>query len=184
MSHAQPVCTPQDQALPAALRDPGDRRLQRQRPAQCHHHPHHLRARRNHGWNATLFVQAGTALFILPYFLFSAIAGQFADKFDKAFIARRIKLAEIGRHGFRRRGAVARQPIPRPHRAVLRRHALAAFFGPVKYGILPQYLKKDEVVGGNALIEMGTFVTILLGTMFGGFLVIDTGGRQILVGRR
>jgi hypothetical protein len=59
---------------------------------------------------------------------------------------------------------------------------LAAFFGPIKYGILPQYLKKEEVIGGNAMIEMGTFVTILLGTMFGGFLVIDTEGRQILSG--
>jgi acyl-[acyl-carrier-protein]-phospholipid O-acyltransferase/long-chain-fatty-acid--[acyl-carrier-protein] ligase len=58
--------------------------------------------------------------------------------------------------------------------------SLAAFFGPVKYGILPQYLKKEEVIAGNAMIEMGTFVTILLGTMFGGFLVIDPEGRQIL----
>ena len=54
---------------------------------------------------------------------------------------------------------------------------LAAFFGPVKYGILPQYLKREEVIAGNAMIEMGTFVTILLGTMFGGFLVIDTEGQ-------
>ena len=50
----------------------------------------------NQGWNATLFVQAGTALFILPYFLFSAIAGRLADKFDKALIAKRVKLVEIG----------------------------------------------------------------------------------------
>lgn len=128
---------------------------------------------------ATLFVQVGTALFILPYFLFSAIAGQFADKYDKAFIAQRVKLVEIGAMIF---GAGALW-LGSPYLDLLVLFfagSLASFFGPVKYGILPQYLKKEEVIGGNAMIEMGTFVTILLGTMFGGFLVIDTGGRQIL----
>lgn len=133
----------------------------------------------NHGWNATLFVQAGTALFILPYFLFSAIAGQFADKYDKAFIAQRVKLFEIGAMIF---GAGALW-LDNPYldlMVLFFAGSLASFFGPVKYGILPQYLKREEVIGGNAMIEMGTFVTILLGTMFGGFLVIHTGGRQIL----
>ena len=135
----------------------------------------------NHGWNATLFVQAGTALFILPYFLFSAIAGQFADKFDKAFIAQRVKLAEIGAMIF---GAGALW-LDNPYldlMVLFFAGSLAAFFGPIKYGILPQYLKREEVIAGNAMIEMGTFVTILLGTMFGGFLVLETGGRQILSG--
>ena len=58
--------------------------------------------------------------------------------------------------------------------------ALAAFFSPVKYGVLPQYLKRDELIAGNALIEMGTFVTILLGTMFGGFLVLDLQRKIVL----
>jgi acyl-[acyl-carrier-protein]-phospholipid O-acyltransferase / long-chain-fatty-acid--[acyl-carrier-protein] ligase len=135
----------------------------------------------NHGWNATLFVQAGTALFILPYFLFSAIAGQFADKFDKAFIAQRVKLVEIAAMVF---GAGALW-LDNPYldlMVLFFAGSLAAFFGPIKYGILPQYLKRDEVIAGNALIEMGTFVTILLGTMFGGFLVLETGGRQVLSG--
>ena len=56
----------------------------------------------------------------------------------------------------------------------------AAFFGPIKYGVLPQYLKRDELIAGNALIELGTFVTILLGTMFGGFLVLEDWGRPLL----
>ncbi len=135
----------------------------------------------NHGWNATLFVQAGTALFILPYFLFSAIAGQFADKFDKAFIAQRVKLVEIAAMVF---GAGALW-LDNPYldlMVLFFAGSLAAFFGPVKYGILPQYLNRDEVIAGNAMIEMGTFVTILLGTMFGGFLVLETGGRKILSG--
>ncbi len=138
----------------------------------------------NQGWNATLFVQAGTALFILPYFLFSAIAGQLADKYDKAVLARRIKLIEIAAMAF---GAASLWlDNPYLHLTVLFfAGTLAAFFGPIKYGVLPQYLKREELIGGNALIEVGTFVTILLGTMFGGFLVLDfplveSGGKLIL----
>ncbi|HUR42966.1 MAG TPA: acyl-[ACP]--phospholipid O-acyltransferase [Aestuariivirga sp.] len=133
----------------------------------------------NQGWNATLFVQAGTALFILPYFLFSAIAGQLADKYDKAVLARRIKLSEIAAMAF---GAVSLWlDNPYLHLTVLFfAGTLAAFFGPIKYGVLPQYLRRDELIAGNALIEMGTFVTILLGTMFGGFLVLTWWGRPVL----
>ncbi len=135
----------------------------------------------NRGWNATLFVQAGTALFILPYFLFSAIAGQLADKFDKAVLARRIKLVEMAAMAF---GAVSLWlDNPYLHLTVLFfAGTLAAFFGPIKYGILPQYLRREELIGGNALIEMGTFVAILLGTMFGGFLVLEPWGRPVLSG--
>jgi acyl-[acyl-carrier-protein]-phospholipid O-acyltransferase/long-chain-fatty-acid--[acyl-carrier-protein] ligase len=133
----------------------------------------------NKGWNATVFVQAATALFILPYFLFSAIAGQLADKYDKAVLARRIKLIEIGAMGF---GATSLWlDNPYFHLAVLFfAGTLAAFFGPIKYGVLPQYLKREELIGGNALIELGTFVTILLGTMLGGFLVLESWGRPVL----
>jgi acyl-[acyl-carrier-protein]-phospholipid O-acyltransferase / long-chain-fatty-acid--[acyl-carrier-protein] ligase len=131
------------------------------------------------GWNATLFVQAGTALFILPYFLFSAISGQLADKFDKSVMARNIKLAEIGAMIF---GGIALwTDNPYFDLAVLFfAGTLSTFFAPIKYGIIPQYLKQEEVIGGNAMIEMGTFVTILLGTMFGGFLVINHTGREVL----
>jgi acyl-[acyl-carrier-protein]-phospholipid O-acyltransferase / long-chain-fatty-acid--[acyl-carrier-protein] ligase len=131
------------------------------------------------GWTAAHFVSAGTALFILPYFLFSAIAGQLADKFDKAVLARRIKLLEVFAMIF---GAIALwSDNPFYDLAVLFfAGCLSAFFGPIKYGILPQYLKQHEVIGGNALIEMGTFVTILAGTLFGGLLVIHPSGRTVL----
>jgi len=131
------------------------------------------------GWNATTFVQAATALFVLPYFLFSAIAGQLADKYDKALIARRVKLLELAVMTF---GAGALW-LDNPYLflvVLFLAGTLAAFFGPLKYGILPQYLGKDELIAGNALLEMGTFVTILLGTMFGGFLVQEAAGRAIL----
>ena len=131
------------------------------------------------GWDATLFVQAGTALFMLPYFLFSAIAGQLADKHDKAVLARRIKLAEVGVMAL---GALSLWfENPFLQLAVLfGAGALAAFFGPIKYGVLPQYLPRQDLIAGNALIEMGTFVTILLGTMFGGFLVLADTSRTVL----
>lgn len=131
------------------------------------------------GWDAALFALAGTAIFILPYFLFSAIAGQIADKFDKAIIARRIKVMEAAAMAF---GAHALWADNQYYDLAVLFFAgtLSAFFGPLKYGVLPQYLKPREVVGGNALIEMGTFVTILLGTMWGGFLVLQEGSRALL----
>jgi acyl-[acyl-carrier-protein]-phospholipid O-acyltransferase/long-chain-fatty-acid--[acyl-carrier-protein] ligase len=140
-----------------------------------------------HGWDATLFVQAGLALFMLPYFLFSAIAGQLADKHDKAMLSRWIKLFELGVMVV---GAWSLwQENPFLHLAVLfLAGTTAAFFGPIKYGILPQYLRRDELIAGNALLELGTFVTILMGTMFGGVLVLGGPtalgghGREILMG--
>ena len=94
-----------------------------------------------HGWNATLFVQAGTALFMLPYFMFSAIAGQLADKFDKAMLARRIKLFDLAAMVFGALSLWLENPFM--HLMVLfLAGTTAAFFGPIKYGILPQYLKR------------------------------------------
>jgi acyl-[acyl-carrier-protein]-phospholipid O-acyltransferase / long-chain-fatty-acid--[acyl-carrier-protein] ligase len=133
------------------------------------------------GLNDAIYVLAGTALFILPYFLFSAIAGQLADKYDKALLARRIKVMEFFAMIF---GAVAlwSDNVHFDLAVLFFAGCLSAFFGPIKYGILPQYLKPHEVIAGNALIEMGTFVTILLGTMFGGLLVMDPTGRLVLCG--
>jgi acyl-[acyl-carrier-protein]-phospholipid O-acyltransferase/long-chain-fatty-acid--[acyl-carrier-protein] ligase len=131
------------------------------------------------GWNATIFVQAGTALFMLPYFLFSAIAGQLADKYDKAVLARRIKIFDLAAMVFGALSLWLENPFM--HLVVLfLAGTTSAFFGPIKYGILPQYLRREDLIGGNALIELGTFVTILLGTMFGGFLVLQDWGRPLL----
>ncbi len=133
------------------------------------------------GFDATLFVQAGLALFMLPYFLFSAIAGQLADKYDKAVLARWIKVFDLAAMVF---GALSLWlENPYMHLTVLfLAGTTAAFFGPIKYGVLPQYLKREELIAGNALIELGTFVTILLGTLFGGFLVLQDWGRPLLAG--
>ncbi len=123
-----------------------------------------------------LMVNLAAALFILPFFLFSALAGQLADKYEKAVLIRRIKAAEI----FIMAGAAGAFIC---HRTGLllgllfAMGAQSAFFGPVKYSLLPQHLKRTEIVGGNGLVEMGTFVAILLGTMAGGTLVAAPSGR-------
>lgn len=131
------------------------------------------------GFDAALFVQAGLALFMLPYFLFSAIAGQLADKYDKARVARWVKLFDLAAMVFG--GLSLYLENPYMHLMVLfLAGTTAAFFGPIKYGVLPQYLKREQLIAGNALIELGTFVTILLGTLYGGFLVLQGLGRDIL----
>ena len=108
-------------------------------------------------------------LFILPFFLFSATAGQLADKYDKALLSRLTKLLEIVVM------AVATAGFYLHSLAVLLAALFlmglqSALFGPVKYAILPQHLSEQELVGGNALIESGTFVSILVGTLAGGLL--------------
>jgi len=110
-------------------------------------------------------------LFILPFVLFSATSGQLADKFEKGRMARNVKLLEIG---IMLIAAVGWQT----HNLWLLIAAVAGMgihstlFGPVKYAYLPQHLKTDELVGGNGLIEMGTFVGILLGEILGAMLVV------------
>ncbi|WP_193164929.1 MFS transporter [Microbulbifer hainanensis] len=125
--------------------------------------------------NALINMAAG--LFILPFFLFSATAGQLADKYDKSRLIRLIKLAEIGIGVF----AVAALVSGNNALCLAVLFLLgvqSAFFGPVKYAILPQHLKKSELVGGNALVEMGTFVAILGGTIVGGLLAAKTGAGE------
>ncbi len=117
-----------------------------------------------------LFINLAAGLFILPFFLFSSIAGQLADKYEKSLIIRRIKLVEIAIM------AVAASFIISQNYSVLLlllflMGTQSAFFGPVKYALIPQHLKEDELIGGNALVEMGTFVAILAGTLGAGLLV-------------
>ncbi|MDH4134243.1 MAG: MFS transporter, partial [Gammaproteobacteria bacterium] len=120
--------------------------------------------------SANTLVNLAAGLFILPYFLFSATAGQLADKYEKSALIRRIKAAEIA---IMLGAAVALyfHHLPSMLALLFLLGVQATFFGPVKYGILPQHLKETEIVGGNALVETGTFVAILLGTMLGGILM-------------
>ena len=116
-----------------------------------------------------ILANLAAGIFILPFFVFSASAGQFADKFDKARIARLVKILEILIIVIAGAGFAA-------HSLFLLLAALcllgchSTLFGPVKYAILPEHLHAGELIGGNALIEAGTFVAILVGTLFGGLL--------------
>ena len=114
-------------------------------------------------------VNAAAGLFILPFFMFSPIAGRIADKYDKGAIMRAVKVAEIlimvlGCAGF----FLKSNEVLFTALFLMGTHS--TFFGPVKYSILPQHLGEKELMAGNALVEMGTFLSILLGTLLGGTL--------------
>lgn len=125
--------------------------------------------------NLGVLANLAAGLFILPFFLFSATAGQLADKYDKAMLARKTKQLEILIITLAGVGFVLHS-LPTLLTALFLLGLQAALFGPVKYAILPQHLESHELVGGNALVEAGTFVAILLGTLLGGLLAGLKGG--------
>ncbi len=132
--------------------------------------------------NTDTMVNLSAGLFILPYFLFSAFAGQLADKMEKSRYIRFIKLAEIV---FMCIGAIAflTGNLYLLLFILFCMGAQSSFFGPVKYGILPQHLSKQELVNGNGLVEMGTFLAILLGTIAGGLMIgFDNGTLWVSIG--
>ncbi|MFZ4761338.1 MAG: acyl-[ACP]--phospholipid O-acyltransferase [Alphaproteobacteria bacterium] len=118
-------------------------------------------------------VAIASAVFILPFFLFSAFAGQLADKLDRALISRSVKLVEI---------AIMLLAIPAIFSGYLPLMLLvlfllgvhSTFFGPVKYALLPQHLSPSELLPANAAMEAGMFLAILLGTIFGGLLILHS----------
>lgn len=115
------------------------------------------------------FNALSTGLFILPFFLLSALSGQLADTSDKARIIRFVKGAEIGIMGVGATGLLI-QSIPVMLVAVLAMGVHSTFFGPIKYAILPQHLGEDEVLGGTGLVEAGTYLAILAGTVVAGWI--------------
>lgn len=117
-----------------------------------------------------ILVNLCAGLFILPFFLFSATAGQIADKYEKGRLIRFTKLLEIVIMGLAAL-AFALSSLPLMLLCLFLMGAQSALFGPVKYAILPQQLHPDELVGGNALVEAATFVAILIGTLGGGVLI-------------
>lgn len=117
-----------------------------------------------------LLTNLAGGLFILPYVLFSGFAGQIADRLDKALVLKATKAAEILVMGLAGVG-FALQSIELLLAVLFLMGAQSTFFAPAKYGLLPQVLEERELIGGNALVEMGTFVAILLGTLAAGLLV-------------
>ncbi len=122
------------------------------------------------GGDRNLLVNLCALLFILPFFLFSALGGQFGEKFNKDALMRALKLAEIVIMAVGAAGFVFGS-LPLLFLALFAMGTHSALFGPVKYSILPQHLREDELVGGNALVEMGTFLAILCGTIGAGVLM-------------
>jgi len=122
-----------------------------------------------HAGPALVALAAG--LFIFPYALFSATAGELSDAKDKARLIRILKLAELGLMSLAALGFVLGS-LPILLLVLIGLGVQAAFFGPLKYGILPDHLGTEELLSGNALIEATTFVAILAGTIAGGWLVL------------
>ncbi len=119
--------------------------------------------------SSNLFINLAAGLFILPFFLFSATAGVLADKYEKSWFIRKVKLAEIGIMCLGAIGFITESYLILLLLLFLM-GTQSAFFGPVKYALLPQQLKQEELVPGNALVETGTFLAILLGTLGAGVI--------------
>ncbi|MBL8332726.1 MAG: MFS transporter [Rubrivivax sp.] len=120
------------------------------------------------------------ALFILPFVLFSATSGQLADKYDKAILIRFVKSLEIAIMALAGWGFVM-QHVPALLLCVFLMGLHSTLFGPVKFAYLPQHLSERELTGGNGMVEMGTFVSILLGNVVGGLLIAipEMGARYV-----
>ncbi|WP_040262418.1 MFS transporter [Pseudomonas massiliensis] len=121
----------------------------------------------------TFWINLCALLFILPFFLFSALAGQLGERFDKHRLIRAVKLAEILIMGVAAAGFLTSH-LPVLLVALFAMGTHSAVFGPVKYSILPQALQRQELLGGNGLVEMGTFLAILGGTIGAGMLMAET----------
>jgi acyl-[acyl-carrier-protein]-phospholipid O-acyltransferase/long-chain-fatty-acid--[acyl-carrier-protein] ligase len=124
--------------------------------------------------DAEALVTLASAIFIAPYFLLSALGGELADRHDKARVAQVIKFVEIFVAGLALIG-FARQSILLLFVALGGFGVLSSLFGPIKYGILPDHLKREQLPAGNALVEGATFIAILTGTIVGGLAARDGG---------
>jgi len=131
------------------------------------------------GIPASQMVALAGGVFILPFFLFSATAGQLADKMEKSRLVRWIKLAEIGIMLLAAIGFLS-EHFEFLLLVLFLMGLHSTFFGPIKYSILPQHLSEAELVEGNALVEAGTFLAILLGTIAGGVLVSTPNGAGVV----
>jgi MFS family permease len=128
----------------------------------------------------TWFSGLATGLFILPFFLLSATSGQLADATDKARIIRLVKLAEILIMAVGAIGLLL-PSIPLMLAALLAMGVHSTFFGPIKYAILPQHLERDEVLAGTGLVEAGTYISILAGTIIAGVIPVKAAAAMVVI---
>ena len=132
------------------------------------------------GGHSGELIALAAAVFIAPFFFLSGLGGQLADRFDKAIVARRLKLAEIAVAGLAVAG-FATHSLELMFCALGLFGVIAALFGPIKYGILPDHLAREELPAGNALVEGATFLAILFGTIAGG-IAAQGGGNPVPFG--
>ena len=136
-----------------------------------------------------LFSAVASAVFILPFFLFSAISGQLADMRDKARIIRIVKACEIAIMTVGAAGLLlawkgigtTTLAIPLLLVALFAMGVHSTFFGPIKYAILPQHLHSDEVLAGTGLVEAGTYIAILAGTILAGWIPVEWAALGVIV---
>jgi hypothetical protein len=126
------------------------------------------------------FSAIAAGLFMLPFFLFSALSGQLADCHDKALIIRIVKTAEIAIM-VAGAGGLLFHSVPLMLLALLAMGTHSTFFGPIKYAILPQHLDEDQVLPGTGLVEAGTYIAILAGTITGGILPAEHAAIGVLI---
>jgi acyl-[acyl-carrier-protein]-phospholipid O-acyltransferase/long-chain-fatty-acid--[acyl-carrier-protein] ligase len=124
--------------------------------------------------DAEALITTASAIFIAPYFFLSALGGELADRFDKARVAQWLKFVEIVVAALAVWGYM-RASLPLLFASLFGFGVLGALFGPIKYGILPDHLKREQLPAGNALVEGATFIAILLGTIVGGLAARDEG---------
>jgi acyl-[acyl-carrier-protein]-phospholipid O-acyltransferase/long-chain-fatty-acid--[acyl-carrier-protein] ligase len=132
------------------------------------------------GENAGTLITLSGIVFIAPFFILSALGGELADRYDKAYVAQRIRLAEIPIAGIAALGFFLHS-VPILFVALGLFGIVAALFGPVKYGILPEKLATAELPAGNALVEGATFLAILVGTIAGGIAVAEAKSPELVV---
>ncbi len=128
----------------------------------------------------TLMVTIASGVFILPFFLFSALAGQLSDAVDKARVVRAVKAAEVAIMAVGAAGLLLGS-VPLLMLALFAMGTHSTFFGPVKYAILPQHLADGELLGGTGLVEAGTFVAILAGQIVAGLISEQSAAVGVLV---
>lgn len=131
------------------------------------------------GLNSSFMVSVASGLFILPFFLFSATAGQLADKYEKAWLTQKIKLIEIflmllSALCFYFDNVLGLLVI------LFAMGVQSTFFGPIKYSLLPELLDRSELICANSYIEAGTFLSILLGTLLGGLIILTQYGVEVI----
>jgi len=130
------------------------------------------------GWDPGVLVAAATGVFILPFILFSPLAGAMCDKFDKAVMIKWIKGVEIV-IAVVAIAALYSENLYFAFGVLLLLGAQSAFFAPCKFSILPDHLERKELIGGNALVSTGTYLAILAGTIIGSALALMDGGKMI-----